>query len=129
MRALFVLFLFLLLQGCYEVNRDCTAYRTGVFEFEAASGTEIFTTRIERFDTLEIEYFKDQVDTASIRWINDCEYILKKLNPRSRAEKKAIHIKILTTSDSAYEFEFNEVGKSQKSRAKARKIKDLTVKP
>jgi hypothetical protein len=119
------LFTFLLLQGCYKVNRDCSKFKTGVFEFEATSGTEMFTTRIERSDSLEIEYFKDQVDTASVRWINDCEYVLKKLNPKNRAEQEAIHIKILTTSDNAYQFEFNEVGKTTKSRASARKIADL----
>lgn len=114
----------IILSSCYQVERNCADFKTGTFEFEAVSGTEIFTTRILRNDSIEIEYFNESVDTAEIRWINDCEYILKKLNPKNRAERKAIHIKILTTDGSNYNFEFNEVGKSQKSKATARKISD-----
>jgi hypothetical protein len=120
-RSLFILFLF---TGCYNVERNCADFKTGTFEFEAVSGTEVFTTRIIRNDSIEIEYFKESVDTASIRWINDCEYILKKLKPKNRAEQKAIHIKILTTTKNQYTFEFNEVGKSAKSKATARRLSD-----
>jgi hypothetical protein len=31
----------------------------------------------ERNDSLEIETYDGKTDTASIRWVNDCEYILK----------------------------------------------------
>jgi hypothetical protein len=41
-----------------------------------------------------------------VRWINDCEFILKKINPRSMSEQDAIHMKILSTSDSSYTFEY-----------------------
>ena len=30
---------------------------------------------------MEIDYFQGKVDTSSVRWINDCEYIVKKRNP------------------------------------------------
>jgi len=116
--------LLLLLSSCYEVERNCANFRTGTFTFEAVSGTEVYTTRIERNDSIEIEYYKQSIDTAEIRWINDCEYVLRKLNPKSMAEEKAIHIKILTTEGNTYKFEFNEVGKSSKSRATAMKTSD-----
>jgi hypothetical protein len=35
------------------------------------------TTVFERNDSLEIETYDGKTDTASIRWVNDCEYILK----------------------------------------------------
>ncbi|NNF29748.1 MAG: DNA topoisomerase IV [Flavobacteriaceae bacterium] len=119
MQIISSLLLLLLLTSCYEVERNCADFRIGTFKFEAVSGTEVYTTRIERNDSIEIEYYKESIDTASIRWINDCEYVLRKLNPKSMAEEKAIHIKILTTKGNAYTFEFNEVGKSSKSRASA----------
>ncbi len=122
MRLLPFLAPFLMLYGCYNVERNCTDFRTGTYEFEAISGTEVFTTRIVRNDSLEIEYYLERIDTASIRWINDCEYVLKKLHPKNRAEKKAIHIKILTTHDKGYTFEFNEVGKIARSKASANKV-------
>ena len=124
MRTIFAASLLLLTTSCYQVERNCSNFKTGTFTFEAVSGTEIFTTRIVRNDSIEIEYFKESVDTAEIRWINDCEYVLRKLHPKSMADEKAIHIKILTTRDNTYTFEFNEVGKANKSRASAVKVSD-----
>ncbi|HZW77121.1 MAG TPA: DNA topoisomerase IV, partial [Flavobacteriaceae bacterium] len=63
------------------MERNCMDFKVGKFEFEALSGTEVFQTTIERNDTIEIDYYKGKSDTSSIRWINDCEYIVKKLNP------------------------------------------------
>ena len=122
MRFLTCLLVFLGLSSCYDVERNCTDFKTGTFEFEAVSGTEMFTTRIVRNDSIEIEYYNEKVDTALIRWINDCEYVLRKLNPRNMAEKKAIQIKILTTTDNGYSFEFKEVGKSTRSKANATRV-------
>ncbi len=121
---LFILFLIsLFLSGCYESNRDCSDFKVGTFEFEALSGTEVFKTTIIRNDSLEIDFFKGKSDTSSIRWINDCEYVLKKINPKNQAEKKAILIKILTTEKNQYTFEFSEVGKTKTSKAIAKKVK------
>ncbi len=122
MRLLCLILLLLTITSCYQVERDCSKFKTGTFQFEAVSGTEIFTTKIIRNDSMEIEYFKDQVDTATVRWINDCEYILQKLNPKNKAEKKAIHIKILTTDKNTYTFEFKAIGNSSRSKATATKI-------
>lgn len=114
----------LLLTSCYGVERNCADFKTGKFEFEAMAGTEMFYTTLERNDTIEIDYYEGKADTSSIRWINDCEYIIKKLRPRNQEEKKAIHIKILTTSKNEYTFEFREVGKTKANKGKARKLED-----
>ncbi len=125
MRFSFPLALLLLLtNSCYERERDCSTFRTGTFEFEALSGTEVFKTTIIRNDSIEIDFFNGKSDTSSIRWINDCEYILEKLHPRNQAEKKAIHIKILNTHKNTYSFEFSEVGKTKTSKASAKKVED-----
>jgi hypothetical protein len=123
MRFLLVLFGCFLLTGCYETERNCTDFRTGTFEFEALSGTEVFKTTITRNDSIEVDFYQGKSDSSSIRWINDCEYVLKKINPKNQAEKRAILIKILTTDKDKYTFEFSEVGKTKKSRATAKKVK------
>lgn len=123
MRILYVLVLTLLFSGCYNQERNCGDFRTGSFEFEAVSGTEIFKTTIVRNDSIEIDFFKGQSDTSSIRWINDCEYVIKKLHPKNQEEKKAILIKILTTSENEYTFQFSEVGKTKSSKGLARRVK------
>lgn len=123
MRFLYVLGLCALLSGCYEKERNCADFKTGSFEFEALSGTEVFKTTLVRNDSIEIDYFLGKADTSSIRWINNCEYILQKLNPKNHAEKKAILIKILTTSENEYTFEFSEVGSTNSSQGVARRVK------
>ena len=123
MRFFLALLSFLLLVGCYETQRNCADFKTGTFEFEALSGTEVFKTTIVRNDSIEIDYFQGKTDSSSIRWINDCEYVLKKINPKNQAEKKAILIKILTTDKDSYTFEFSEVGKTKTSKATAKRIK------
>lgn len=125
MRYFLIIFSFAFLISCYEKERNCADFRTGTFEFEALSGTEVFKTIITRNDSIEIDFYQGKRDTSSIRWVNDCEYILTKLNPKNQAEKKAILIKILTTSENEYTFQFSEVGKVQSSNATARKIKSL----
>lgn len=124
MRFLFLFFLSLAFLGCYEGERNCSDFRTGTFEFEALSGTEVFKTTIIRNDSIEIDFYKGKSDTSSIRWINDCEYVIKKLNPKNQAERKAILIKILTTSKDQYSFEFSEVGKTKSSKGVANRVKE-----
>ncbi|MEX0996032.1 MAG: DNA topoisomerase IV [Flavobacteriaceae bacterium] len=122
MRYLFSLLLLAFLISCYNPERKCENFRTGTFEFEAMVGTEILKTTFVRNDSIEIDYFKGKADTSSIRWINDCEYILKRLNPRSMADEKAIHMKILTTDKNTYTFEYNIVGQTKKERGTARRV-------
>ncbi|WP_350291785.1 DNA topoisomerase IV [uncultured Croceitalea sp.] len=115
-------FSILLLSSCQEApERNCKDFKTGTFMFTTVVDGDSLTTTFVRENTIEIDYFKNQIDTSSIRWINDCEYILKQLNPKNKQEEKSIHIKILTTTDSSYTFEFNTVGDSKKLRGTAYK--------
>lgn len=122
MRFFLIFISFFLLSACYEPQRNCADFKTGTFEFEALSGTEVFKTTIVRNDSIEIDYYQGKSDTSSIRWINNCEYVLRKINPKNQAEKKAILIKILTTDKNKYTFEFSEVGKTKTSKARAKKV-------
>jgi hypothetical protein len=124
MRLISALVLLLGIQGCYQVERNCKDFHTGTFAFDALVGTEVLTTTFVRNDSIEIDYFEGRADTSSIRWINDCEYIVQKLNPRNMAEEKAIHMKILSTAGSEYTFEFNIVGETRKERGTARRVQD-----
>ena len=73
-------------------------------------------------EDIEIETFEGKTDTASVRWINDCEYILQKINPKSMQESKAVHMKILTTKADSYTFEFSIVGDTNKQKGTVTKI-------
>lgn len=109
--------------GCYEQERNCTNFKTGTFVFEQKIEGEKHTSTFVRTENFEIETYNGKTDTASIRWVNDCEYILQKLHPKNMAEKKAVHMKILTTSSDGYIFEYNIVGDVNKQKGEIKKIK------
>ena len=112
----------LALGSCYQPQRDCSSFRDGEFSFTTTINEEEVTTTFIRKGDLEIDFFEGKVDSSSVRWINDCEYVVKKLHPRNKAEEKSVHMKILTTSDNSYTFEYNIVGDTRKSKGKAIKI-------
>jgi len=108
---------FVLILGCKNApNRDCSHFKTGQFAFSTVVDGDTLETTFTRTETVEIDFFNGKRDTSNVRWINDCEYILKKRHPKNRQEEKSIHIKILTTTDSSYTFEFSAVGETKKLR-------------
>ena len=125
MKKIIFLITLLLLISCYNTERNCKDFKTGKFKFEYEVDGVKKTTFFERKDSIEIETFDGKTDTASIRWVNDCEYILQKIHPKNMAEKKAINMKILTTSKNSYIFEFGIVGSDEKQRGTVEKISDF----
>jgi hypothetical protein len=115
---------FLLLMSCYNAERNCKDFKTGKFKFEIEVDGVKKTTVFERNDSIEIETFEGKTDTSTIRWVNDCEYVLQKIHPKNMAEKKAINMKILTTSKNSYTFEFGIVGSDAKQRGTVIKTAD-----
>ena len=116
------LFCVILLSSCYNQERNCKDFKTGKFKFEHEINGKKQTTYFERNDSIEVETFEGKTDTSSIRWINDCEYVLKKINPKNMQEKKAVHMKILTTNNDTYTFEFSIVGDNNKQKGTVTKI-------
>lgn len=123
MRYLFLLMISCLsLFSCYDPPRDCKDFKTGTFEFETYLDGDLVKTTFIRNDSTEIEIYKNKKDTASIRWINDCEYVLKSTNPKNRLEKQPIHMKILSTTNNSYTFEYSIVGKNEKQKGRVTKV-------
>ncbi|WP_222984106.1 DNA topoisomerase IV [Flagellimonas meishanensis] len=123
MRFIIILALILAHISCEQPPvRNCSDFKTGRFSFTAIVDGKEKTTTFERAEDREVDNFEGHRDTSSIRWINDCEYVLKNLNPKNKAEEKSIHIKILTTSDSSYTFEYNAIGDKRKFKGTAYKI-------
>ncbi|MBC5864025.1 DNA topoisomerase IV [Flavobacterium sp. F-328] len=124
MKKIIALVSIFMLASCYEQERNCKDFKTGKFKFEYEVDGVKKTTVFERNDSIEIETFEGKTDTASIRWVNDCEYVLLKLHPKNMAEEKAIGMKILTTTKDSYTFEFGMVGSDAKQRGTVTKIND-----
>lgn len=119
MRPIPLLSIFLLLTGCYHVERNCVDYKIGTFYSEVKINNILYTSSFTRTNTLQIEVYEGKTDSSQVRWINDCEVVFKTINPKSMAEKKDIHLKILTTTDSSYTFEYSYVGETIKQKGTA----------
>lgn len=111
------------LVSCYSPEKNCKDFHTGTFKFETYINGELVTSTFIRNDSIEIEKFQGKVDTSSVRWVNDCQYILRNLNPDNMAEEKAIEMRILTTNKNGYTFEYGVVGEDQKSRGSVTRVK------
>ena len=107
MRCTPIIIILLSFTNCYHAERNCMDYKTGTFEFDYVENGEAKKGLFVRTETLNIDYYNNKVDTASIRWINDCEFVQKKLHPKNKKEEVAIHMKILTTTSDSYTFEYS----------------------
>tara|TARA_A200000113_G_C8785777_1_gene329182 strand:- start:215 stop:667 length:453 start_codon:yes stop_codon:yes gene_type:complete len=118
-------FLVLINYSCYKVERNCTNFHFGTFKYERVIGDNLSTSFFVRNNDIEIEYYKNKIDTSKINWVNECEFVLKKLNPINTIEKKPISIKIISTHKDYYIFEYSLVGnKKITQRGKIVKISD-----
>ena len=121
-KVIILSFLFL---SCYNVERDCIEFRTGSFEFSTSINDSIVKSTFIRTDNYEIEQFKGVKDSSTIRWVNECEFILTKINPKTNQERRPIRIKILRTVGNSYDFEYSQVNNPQKvNRGTVNKISD-----
>ena len=96
-------------------ERNCSDFKNGSFEYTYTDNGVEKKSTFTRNGDLEIDYYDNKVDTISVRWINDCEYIARSKNPKSLSEKDAFHFKILSTTENSYTFEYSKVVKNKKN--------------
>jgi hypothetical protein len=99
--------------GCYENTRDCNDFREGTFIWEQESGGKLLKTEFTRTKDFQIERFETKIDTSRIEWINDCEWRVIPMDPKTNAESRAYLFKILSTNKDSYTFEFKQSGRDQ----------------
>lgn len=116
------IFLLLFLTSCYQSERNCYDYKTGAFYSEVSINGTLFKSMFFRNENLQVETYNNKTDSSSLRWINDCEVIFKTINPKNMAEQKDIHLKILTTTDSSYTYEYSYVGETRKQKGIAYRV-------
>ena len=122
-KSIFFIVPFALL-SCFEPEKKCQDFRTGTFEFQSYLNGKMVTSRFVRTDSLEIDTFQGKTDTSSVRWINDCEFVLKNLHPKNMQERQAIHMRIIKTDKDGYTFEYGKVGDPRKERGSVYRVKE-----
>jgi hypothetical protein len=108
--------------SCFKGEQNCKDFKTGKFEFVQEINGVKKTTVFDRNDSIQIETYEGKTDTASVRWVNDCEFILQNLHPKNRMEQKAISMRILTTTKKSYTFEYSFVDEEKKQQGSATKL-------
>tara|TARA_B100001093_G_C26709452_1_gene962748 strand:- start:46 stop:447 length:402 start_codon:yes stop_codon:yes gene_type:complete len=129
MRFRIALVVFFGLCSCVQTERNCKKFQTGSFEFSSISSNgDTLKTFFTRTNKIEVDYFNNVTDSSYVNWVSECECILKKVNPKNLSEKKSIQMKILSTSENKYVFEYSFVGDSEnKNRGKAKKLTDSII--
>lgn len=122
MKYILIFIIALIFTSCYETERNCSEFKTGHFYSEITIEGKVLKSEFKRTESLQVETYQNKTDSSEVRWINDCEAVFKTINPKNRIEKKDIHLKILTTTDSSYTFEYSYVGESKKQKGTAVKI-------
>tara|TARA_Y100000816_G_C25929003_1_gene484442 strand:- start:415 stop:816 length:402 start_codon:yes stop_codon:yes gene_type:complete len=112
----------LLLFSCVIPDKNCSNFKIGEFNFESKTENGVYNSRTIRNDSIEIEFFGSSIDTSRITWVSECEYILRKLRPKTLSEEKAVSVKIINTSEKGYLFEYSFVG-DKKNRARGNAFK------
>lgn len=95
--------------SCYNPKRECKDFKTGEFTFDYEVNGEEKTGRFTRDEEYSVEYYENKIDSSSVRWINDCEFVLKSLKDQS-----SIHFKILETTKDSYTFEYSNAARDPK---------------
>jgi hypothetical protein len=111
---IYTILILALLTSCQQQECNPKEFKTGKFEFVQYINGKKETTVFERNEKFQIETFNGKTDTATVRWVNDYEFILEKTHPKNMAEKKAISMKILSTKGKTYTFEYSFVGEVKK---------------
>ena len=119
----FLVFFSALFFSCVLPEKNCSQFKVGEFNFESKTESGIYSSRSVRNDSIEIEFFGSSIDTSKITWVSECEYILRKLKPKTLSEERAISVKIINTSEKGYLFEYSFVGdKENRARGNAFKV-------
>lgn len=111
----------LALTSCYNTERNCKEYKTGSYYSEVIIDSMLYKSEFTRNTDIQVEFYNKKTDSSEVRWINDCEMVFRTINPKNRAQRKDVHLKILTTTDSSYTFEYSYVGEKLKQKGIAYK--------
>lgn len=96
----------ILFSSCYQPERDCEKYKTGSFKFTYELGETVNEGKFTRDEKYSVDYYENKIDSATVRWFNDCEFVLQDIH-----SKTAIHYKIISTKDSSYTFQYKSAVK------------------
>lgn len=122
MRYIFIfLCLFsLLVCSCNQQRMNIKSLKNGIFK-TVLDDSDVSSTAY-RNDSVQIEAYKDKLDTFKIYWKNDFEYVLTKTHPKTILDSTPFHVKIIEVKKNSYNFIASYKGSNFKQKGKAFKL-------
>lgn len=109
------------LTSCVSGNKtDVSYFKEG--HFKTYLGKRKDSSTFYRTELLQIEFYKNQVDTFSIYWKSDFEYELRKVNPKSKLDSIPFVVKITGIKEKSYQFKGSYLGSNFKQEGETIKI-------
>lgn len=97
-------------------------FKTGTFKTFLDDSDE--TSIAIRNDSIQIETYDSKKDTFLIHWITNFEYVLKKINPKTKLDNTPFHVKITGIKGDSYTFKANYKGSNFKQTGTVTKISE-----
>lgn len=109
------------LYSCSNGNKtDIVAFKKG--NFKTYLGEQKDSSVFYRDDHIQIERYKNQIDTFAIKWKSNFEYELKKINPKSKLDSIPFVVKITGIKENTYNFKGSYLGSNFKQEGITVKI-------
>jgi len=121
MKHFLTLIICLLLFSCKENTKSSPDnFKTGTFKTTLEDSD--ITSVAYRNDSIQIETYDNKKDTFNIKWPNNFEYILVKINPKTLLDSTPFHVKITAIKKNSYSFKAYYKGSNFKQKGTATKI-------
>ncbi len=111
--------LVLFIISCKENTGDINQFRTGTFN-TFLEGTDITSIAV-RNDSIQIETYNNHIDSFSIKWKSNFEYVLQKINPETALDSIPFHVRITGFKNNSYTFKASYKGSNFKQKGRAKK--------
>ncbi|OYU84863.1 MAG: DNA topoisomerase IV [Flavobacterium sp. BFFFF2] len=117
-----VLWCFVVISCVQKPTCDCPQFHDGTYIAVQSIQGKNDTTQIIRKGNEQIETYHGKTDTAIVRWVNDCELIVRPKHPHSIEDRKALSMKIVQTEKNTCLVRYSYVGESKEFEQKMTKI-------
>ncbi|MDB4297822.1 hypothetical protein N9901_03630 [Flavobacteriaceae bacterium] len=122
MKFLFYIFSISVAISCSSRNAtDILSFKQGTFKTYLKDSKDSST--FVRTKNLQIEHYKQKVDTFTVEWIHNFEYHLKKLHPNSKLDSIPFIVKITGIKENSYKFKGHYQGSNFKQEGTSHKLK------
>ena len=113
--------IFATMVSCYKQPESKTInFKVG--KYKTVLEENDITSYAERNDSIQIETYNEAKDTFKIVWVNQFEYFLLKINPKSKLDSTPFYVKITAVKKNSYKFRAYYKGSNFKQKGIATKI-------